>query len=380
VKTAFIHHTVNANDYTRSEAPDVVLAICRFHRDTNKWNDIGYNFLVDRFGTIYEGRAGGIDKPVVGAQAQGYNAQSTGIANIGTFSTVQQTPEALRAMARLIQWKLPLEGVPTTGTTTLVSAGGSENRYPSGTRLTRDRIIGHRDTGATTCPGDALYAQLPELRRLVGSQLPGGVTTKVTFAVRARRSTVTYGSGAPVSGTLTAGGTGRAGVPIEIQAFVGTKWKTAATTTTNGAGGFSVKVKASQSRSLRARFEGSADLRAANSKVAPLAVAPKISLSRPPRAAGAGSRVRVKGRVAPRRTTVWQVLQIKRGKRWRVVGSRAFKTSKRGAFTTSFVPVGRGSYRYYVVTKKDRAYARSATKPRPLKVTVRARNGGASGG
>ena len=142
-----MHHTVTANDYTREEAPAAVLAMCRYHRNSNGWNDIGYNFLVDRFGTIYEGRAGGIDQPVVGAQAQGYNAQSTGIANIGTYTSTGQTPEALNAMAALIRWKLPIEGAPTAGTTTLTSAGGSSNRFPAGRQVTPaagDRPPGHR--------------------------------------------------------------------------------------------------------------------------------------------------------------------------------------------------------------------------------------------
>jgi len=180
VKAAFIHHTVNANDYTREEAPSIVLAICRFHRNSNGWNDIGYNFVVDKFGTIYEGRAGGVDQPVVGAQAQGYNAQSTGIANLGEFTSVKQTPAALAAIARLIRWKLPLHGIPTSGSTTLVSAGGASNRYAAGTHVGVRRISGHRDVDATSCPGDALYAQLPALRMLVGSIGPAGTGTTLT--------------------------------------------------------------------------------------------------------------------------------------------------------------------------------------------------------
>ena len=104
-----------------------MLGICRYHRNSNGWNDIGYNFLVDKYGTIYEGRAGGVDQPIVGAQAQGFNPSSTGIANIGTFEDVPQSNEALDAMARLIRWKLPLHGAPT-GTVTVTSAGGASNR------------------------------------------------------------------------------------------------------------------------------------------------------------------------------------------------------------------------------------------------------------
>ena len=113
VQAAFVHHTVSANDYTPEESPGIVLGIARYHRDSNRWNDIGYNFLVDLYGQVFEGRAGGIDQPVIGAQAQGYNSVSTGIACIGTFTAVPQSEAGLDALARLIGWKLSLHGVPT---------------------------------------------------------------------------------------------------------------------------------------------------------------------------------------------------------------------------------------------------------------------------
>ncbi len=379
VKTAFVHHTVNANDYTRDEAPDVVLAICRYHRNSNGWNDIGYNFLVDRFGTIYEGRAGGIERPVIGAQAQGYNAQSTGIANIGTFSSVRQTPESLGAMARLIRWKLPLHGAPTAGTTTMVSAGGSENRYPAGQRVGLQRVIGHRDTGATSCPGEALYAQLPQLRSMVGDVEPGGLTTRITARVRARRSTVSYGATAPVTGTFTAGGASpNASLPVQIQAFVGTRWKTVATTATNPAGAFAATVKPARTRNLRARFPGQSSLRAASSKAVPVAVRPIVSVTGRPTRARAGVRAALRGKVRPRRTYVWQVLQRKQGKRWKIVGRRKVKTTRKGAYRSSFVPGSPGQYRFYVAALKDRTFARGVSKLYPVKVS-RARGSGGAG-
>ncbi len=164
VEMAFVHHTVSANEYGPADSPGIVLGICRYHRDANGWNDIGYNFLVDRFGQVFEGRAGGVDQAVIGAQAQGYNAHSTGVAVIGTHEAVPVGDMTLGALAILIGWKLALHGVTPTGQIAVGSAGGSLNRYPSGTPVTFERISGHRDGDETTCPGASLYAQLPALR------------------------------------------------------------------------------------------------------------------------------------------------------------------------------------------------------------------------
>ena len=164
VQAAFVHHTVNANDYAPEDSPAIVLGIARYHRDSNGWNDIGYNFLVDKYGQVFEGRAGGIDQAVVGAQAQGYNSVSTGIASIGTFTGCRRPSPGFDALARLIAWKLSLHGVPTEGQVVVTSARRRVQPLPGGTPVTLERISGHRDGDSTSCPGDALYAQLPELR------------------------------------------------------------------------------------------------------------------------------------------------------------------------------------------------------------------------
>jgi uncharacterized protein with LGFP repeats len=171
VHAAVIHHTVNANDYTPEEAAGIVLGICRFHVYGNGWNDIGYNALVDRYGVLYEGRAGGLTNPVVGAQAQGFNAQTTAIASIGDYTTESPTPEAVRSIIQYLAWRLvAARAYPATGTVQLTSAGGSLNKYPSGTVVTVPRIVGHLDLGLTACPG-TLEAQLPTIRAAVQKRI-----------------------------------------------------------------------------------------------------------------------------------------------------------------------------------------------------------------
>jgi hypothetical protein len=161
LRFAIVHHTAGANDYTRAQAPAVVRAIELYHVKGNGWNDIGYNFLVDRVGTGYEGRYGGIDRNVVGAHALGFNTGSVGVAVVGTYGAAPPPRPALDALARLLAWRLDLAHVDPLATLPVVS-GGSE-RYTTGTTVTLREISGHRDTGLTACPGDALYARLGPL-------------------------------------------------------------------------------------------------------------------------------------------------------------------------------------------------------------------------
>jgi hypothetical protein len=166
VRTAVVHHTVNANDYGKEEAAGIVLGICRFHVFANGWNDIGYNALVDRFGRLYKGRAGGLRRAVVGAQAQGFNSQTTSIASLGTHTTKKLGRKAKGSVIRYLAWKLGLHGAtPVTGKTRLTSAGGSASRYPAGTVINAYRVHGHKRVGLTECPGAALARQIAGIRR-----------------------------------------------------------------------------------------------------------------------------------------------------------------------------------------------------------------------
>jgi uncharacterized protein with LGFP repeats len=149
-------------------------AIYAFHRDVNGWNDIGYNFVVDLFGRVFEARAGGVDEPVVGAHAGGYNLVSTGIAVLGSFSGTPISAAARSTLQQLLAWKLALHGVVTKGRVQVRvnPAGAVYSKYPARARVSLPRIAGHRDADSTDCPGNSLYGELPGVRRAVAS-LPG---------------------------------------------------------------------------------------------------------------------------------------------------------------------------------------------------------------
>ena len=162
IHLAIVHHTAGSNSYSKSQSASIVRAIELYHVQGNGWNDIGYNFLVDKYGQIFEGRYGGITRPVIGAHAQGFNSGSVGISLIGDYSSTSITPAARAALVSLIAWRLDLAHIDPLSKVVRVSAGNP--RYAAGTAVTLNAISAHRDVYPTSCPGASLYAQLPSLR------------------------------------------------------------------------------------------------------------------------------------------------------------------------------------------------------------------------
>jgi len=153
-----VHHTDTPN--TASDWPAVVRSIWNFHIFTNGWNDIGYNYLIDPNGIIYEGRAGGDN--VLGAHFSCANSNTMGTALLGTFITISPTAAALTSLKSLLAWKCDQRGIDPLG-----------SAFHNATQLNLTNISGHRDANpskapsacpGTECPGDNLYAQLPAIR------------------------------------------------------------------------------------------------------------------------------------------------------------------------------------------------------------------------
>ena len=167
LRFALVHHTVNSNSYTPSQSAAIVRGIMTYHVKGNGWNDIGYNFLVDRYGQVFEGRYGGVERNVIGAHSQGFNTGSVGVAVIGNFQSTAIPAAARNALVQLLAWRLDVAHVDPLSSVTVPSGGNP--KFPAGTAVFLRAIAGHRDTYATECPGDDLYAQLPVIARAVAA-------------------------------------------------------------------------------------------------------------------------------------------------------------------------------------------------------------------
>lgn len=148
MSTAIVHHTVNSNAYRPGDSVSMMRGIWAYHVQSLGYCDIAYNFIIDNYGVPYEGRLGGIDQSVVGAHAIGANYGTTGVAMLGTFSSVLPSSGALGTLENVIRWKLKIHG---------------DNPFDDPAA----DILGHRDTSRTECPGDALWNYLPYTRYYV---------------------------------------------------------------------------------------------------------------------------------------------------------------------------------------------------------------------
>src|SRR5438876_7080380 len=167
INFAVVHHTAGSNDYTAAQSAAIVRGIELYHVEGNGWNDIGYNFLVDKYGQVFEGRYGGVDKAVIGAHAEGFNAGSFGVSVLGSYGSAGISAAAKASLEQLLAWKLDLAHIDPLST--LIWPSGGNPRFPVGVPVVIRAISGHRDTGFTDCPGDAFYAELPQIAKEVAA-------------------------------------------------------------------------------------------------------------------------------------------------------------------------------------------------------------------
>ncbi|MFF0203230.1 peptidoglycan recognition protein [Streptomyces sp. NPDC005017] len=253
VKAVFVHHTAGAA-YDCSESTSIIRGVYAYHTTSvanggRGWNDIGYNFLVDKCGTIFEGRKGGVDLPVLGAHTYGFNRESTGISVLGDYTTAGASDAALTSVARVAAWKLGQYGVDPAGTVQL-NAGATQPNYAgtkftAGTKYTFNRISGHRDGYATECPGNSLYAQLPAIRTLTAGPVQNLTVASLSGATASGSTYYTKGTvTVRWSSTTPASLIRNFQVLVDGQTVATTSGAGTAKAVTLGAGGHTVAVRA----------------------------------------------------------------------------------------------------------------------------------------
>jgi hypothetical protein len=357
IALAFVHHTENANGYRRHEVPALLRAISHYHRDVLGWKDIGYNFLVDRYGRVWEGRAGGAHDAVVGAQAGGYNTESTGVAVLGGFQSELPPPGALRALGHLLAWKLALHGQPTAGRVRVrVDPYGAQySPFRGGAHVSLPRIAGHRDGDATDCPGDRLYRRLPALRRSA-RRLTGDRVSRLSVAAPASGPYLQ----APCGGRLTRrDGRPIPGATVEVQTR-GPRPVTVGHAPTAPDGTWTAQLSLPHSAEVRALFAGDGAHAAAVSGGAVVAVSAAITLAATPQPGSLA--VAVAGAVQPAKPAVIVDVYASEPGGFRLLAADRFGAGA-GRYSGSIGVPAAGSYRLVARTRADDLNAAGSSTP-----------------
>jgi N-acetylmuramoyl-L-alanine amidase len=362
---AFVHHTVSSNAYRPSQSAAMIRSICLYHKYGNGWNDIGYNFVVDRYGQIFEARAGGIDETIVGAQAGGYNVYSTGVALLGNFAGYGPPRQAFNALARLLAWKLAVHGVEPLGKVTVqvTNAGAPYSRYRAGARVRLNRVSGHRDADATSCPGAGMYRQLPRLRQAVQKLVPS--VSSLGLQIQGSAPGIVT-----VAGTLGAGGVPIPGAAIEIQRRSTTRGPSLlGTATTDVSGVWTATVPLAAKSELRAVFRGDPAHPAVVSPGVVTTVPPQLTLVAATQQAPPGAVIAFTGSVTPAKKRVSIVIaQQQLDGTFATVRTIRLAPEHDGTFTRSIGFPDPGQYQVLAHTAADDANA-LGTSP-PVAITI----------
>jgi hypothetical protein len=263
VQQLFVHHTAGSNALSNPKA--TMRAIYWFHVVRRGWCDVGYNFVIDRRGTVYEGRWARRYQPwevhssedsqgraVAGAHVSDFNSGSVGVSLMGNFERAPLPPSMRRSLARLLAWEVDRHDLRATGTHLYRNPEtGRTRKLPF--------IAGHRDAGQTSCPGRYLYSALPGIRRDVKSVIGAGKAgTTMTFPLTP--PDVAYGTAVALSGSLLKGdGTPVAGGSVRLWRKVSAeRWKVVGETSTASDGSFSFTMSPETNRTVVAVFDGNA--------------------------------------------------------------------------------------------------------------------------
>jgi len=185
VRFLLVHHTASTNDYGPDQVAEQIQGFYAFHTGPEKgWPDVAYNFFVDRYGGIWEGRQGSLAGPVRGDATGGSQGFAQLCSLIGNFQEGPVTAEQQASLTQLLAWLAERHGIDTTPGATITFVSRGSNKWPAGQQVTAHTIAGHRDMSLTSCPGDQAYALVPET-------LPAGATMLRAEAAAGTSTTTT---------------------------------------------------------------------------------------------------------------------------------------------------------------------------------------------
>ena len=285
---------------------------------------------------------------MIGAQAQGFNNDTTGIACLGTFTALPLDEAAMEALARLIGWKLSIHGIPVNGQVTLISGGGATNRYPAGTPVVFERISGHRDANQTTCPGDQLYAQLPDAAH---PRVPLRVRRLRRSRSRPPARRARSPSASPASCASPTAPRRRAPCSASSTRPPGAPGPRSAPPTPAPDGAWATSVTLPASGQVRAVFGGDGTRPRLESAPVSIKVVPSMTLTTDKRRAKAGTAFAVSGTLSPAQVRVECLLERQVRNRWVRVQRKRINV-RGGAYTTTVRPKTPGLYRVSIIAER----------------------------